>query len=346
MASSAGLSLCNSYFQNLMDVRWGVAYFSDSLDCVDVLGKFVGTVKITRYRHMIPTSKDTTAATHLIRDMSRTSGDALLSTLDADSFDPDLLGLRIGIPQECFPSELGTTIATAVRKVLERLSSLGVELIPVSLPSTPYALSVYYAIASAEASSSLARYDGVQYGTRSPLLPGADKSKPGNVYAYTHSADFGAEVQKRILLGTYALTAEYVYPALTRVRQRIKTDFDSAFRVPNAQLSNSSPNPDSVDILLHPSAIRTAPPLDSDAASSLSPYLQDVMTVPASLAGFPALSVPTELAADGRPVGINVIGQWGFDGLMMRVGKVIEQTPDEDDYVEPMTDILYTFDVE
>jgi aspartyl-tRNA(Asn)/glutamyl-tRNA(Gln) amidotransferase subunit A len=129
-----------------------------------------------------------------------------------------------------------------------------------------------------------------------------------------------------------------------RVRQLIKRDFDSAFRVPNAQLSKSPPNPDGVDILLHPSAICTAPPLDSDAASGLGPYLQDVMTVPASLAGLPALSVPAE-SADGWPVGISVVGQWGSDELVMRVGKIIQQTTDTDSSYVPLDElaqILYS----
>jgi aspartyl-tRNA(Asn)/glutamyl-tRNA(Gln) amidotransferase subunit A len=313
--------------------RWGVVSFADSLDCVGVLGKSVDTVKTVFDSILSYDPKDPTAATPHTRERAKASVESLLSTLNADLSDPDLSSLRIGIPQEYFPSELNTTIVTAVRKVLERLSALGAELIPVSLPSTPYALSAYYVIASAEASSNLARYDGVQYGTRSPLLPGADKSKPGNVYAHTRSAGFGAEVQKRILLGTYALTADafdnYFLQA-QRVRQRIKTDFDSAFRVPNAQLSSPLPNSDGVDILLHPSAIRTAPRLDSDAASGLGPYLQDVMTVPASLAGLPAVSVPAGLAADGWPVGVSVVGQWGSDELVMCIGKVIERTLNED----------------
>lgn len=128
-----------------------------------------------------------------------------------------------------------------------------------------------------------------------------------------------------------------------RVRQLIKSDFDSVFSVPNAMLSKSSPNPDGVDILLHPSAIRTAPLLDSDAASGLGPYLQDVMTVPASLAGLPALSVPAGSAADGLPVGVSIVGQWGSDELVMCVGKIIQQTADANDSYElldEMTQIL------
>ncbi|KAG2057500.1 amidase signature enzyme [Suillus hirtellus] len=313
--------------------RWGVVSFADSLDCVGVLGKSVDTVKTVFNSISSYDPKDPTAAAPRTRERAKASAESLLSTLDVNLSSPDLSSLRIGIPQEYFPFELNTTIVTAVRKVLERLSSLGAQLIPVSLPSTPYALSAYYVIATAEASSNLARYDGVQYGTRSPLLPGADKSKPGNVYAHTRSAGFGAEVRKRILLGTYALTADafdnYFLQA-QRVRQRIKTDFDSNFRIPNAQLSNPSPNPDGVDILLHPSAIRTAPRLDSDAISGLGPYLQDVMTVPASLAGLPAVSVPAGLAADGWPVGVSIVGQWGSDELVLCIGKVIERTSDKD----------------
>ncbi|KAG1799586.1 Glutamyl-tRNA amidotransferase subunit A, mitochondrial [Suillus variegatus] len=313
--------------------RWGVVSFADSLDCVGVLGKSVDTVKTVFDSISSYDPKDPTAAAPRTRERAKASAESLLSTLDVNSSSPDLSSLRIGIPQEYFPSELNTTIVTAVRKVLERLSSLGAQLIPVSLPSTPYALSAYYVIATAEASSNLARYDGVQYGTRSPLLPGADKSKPDNVYAHTRSAGFGAEVQKRILLGTYALTADAFdncFLQAQRVRQRIKTDFDSNFRIPNAQLSDPSPNPDGVDILLHPSAIRTAPRLDSDAISGLGPYLQDVMTVPASLAGLPAVSVPAGLAADGWPVGVSIVGQWGSDELVLCIGKVIERTSDKD----------------
>ncbi|KAG2121690.1 Glutamyl-tRNA amidotransferase subunit A, mitochondrial [Suillus cothurnatus] len=308
--------------------RWGVVSFADSLDCVGVLGKSVDTVKTVFDSISSYDPKDPTAATPHTRERAKASVESLLSTLNADLSDPDLSSLRIGIPQEYFPSELNTTIVTAVRKVLERLSALGAELIPVSLPLTPYALSAYYVIASAEASSNLARYDGVQYGTRSPLLPGADKSKPGQC--------FGAEVQKRILLGTYALTADafdnYFLQA-QRVRQRIKTDFDSAFRVPNAQLSSPLPNSDGVDILLHPSAIRTAPRLDSDATS----------------AGLPAVSVPAGLAADGWPVGVSVVGQWGSDELVMCIGKVIERTLNEDDEYDDLAigliaDAIYGLD--
>ncbi|OJA09238.1 hypothetical protein AZE42_09212, partial [Rhizopogon vesiculosus] len=322
--------------------RWGVVSFADSLDCVGVLGKSIDTVKIVFDSISSYDPKDPTAATPCIRGKAQASVEALISALDTNTSKPDLSALRIGIPQEYFPTELDTTIVTAVRKVLKRLSSLGAQLIPVSLPSTPYALSAYYVIASAEASSNLARYDGVQYGTRSPPLPGTDKSKPSNVYAHTRSAGFGAEVQKRILLGTYALTADafdnYFLQA-QRVRQLVKSDFDSAFRVPNARLSSSPPNADGVDILLHPSAIRTAPPLDSDATSGLDPYLQDVMTVPASLAGLPALSLPAGSAADGWPVGISIVGQWGSDELVLRIGKVIQRTADTDDSYVPLEEL-------
>lgn len=117
-------------------------------------------------------------------------------------------GLRVGVPQEYFPAELSPDITSQIRQALTSLSNLGATIVPVSLPSTPYALSAYYVIASAEASSNLARYDGVRYGAQVPPPPGSDNTRTSNVYAHTRDWGFGNEVKKRILLGTYALTAE------------------------------------------------------------------------------------------------------------------------------------------
>ena len=176
-----------------------------------------------------------------------------------------------------------------------------------------------------------------------------DITKTSNVYAYTRTRGFGGEVKKRILLGTYALTAESVhcyrlcdswrsdlhYSAFDnyflqaqKVRQLVKSDFDRIFRTPNP-LSSSPPsqipsNINSVDVLIHPSAIRTAPAL-SEPVSGLESYVQDVLTVPASLAGLPALNVPAGLAEDGWPVGLSIVGQWGCDEMVLRVGKIIEE---------------------
>jgi len=243
----------------------------------------------------------------------------------------NLRGLRIGVPCEYFPKELDPSVIERLRHILLRLQSLGAEIKSVSLPSTPYALSAYYVIASAEASSNLARFDGIQFGLHVVPPSESDKKKAAHVYSHSRSIGFGSEVKKRILLGTYALTADafdnYFLQA-QRVRQHVRQDFNKVFRVPNVlQTTNSVPPAEGVDILIHPSAIRTAPRLDECAdrkAFGLDSYVQDVLTVPASLAGLPALSIPAGLGKDGWPVGVSLVGQWGYDQAVLRLGRVVE----------------------
>ncbi|KAI0343341.1 amidase signature enzyme [Trametopsis cervina] len=313
--------------------RWGVVSYADSLDCVGVFGKTVDYAR--RVFHSINQYdvKDPTAA----RPDSRTLAQAL-SNEYMDS--GDLAQLRIGVPQEYFPAEVNPTILEPYRKTLRSLAQRGAQIIPVSLPSTRYALSAYYVIASAEASSNMARYDGIEYGLRVDPESMDEIKKAGDVYAQTRSRGFGAEVQRRILLGTYALTADafdnYFLQA-QRVRRLVRADFDRVFRARNVLTSSETPAPSAeggVDVLLHPSAIRTAPALQHDAETnaytlkdsddSLGAYLQDVLTVPASLAGLPALSVPAGVGEDRWPVGVSVIGQWGTDELVLKVGEEIE----------------------
>ncbi|RPD64503.1 amidase signature enzyme [Lentinus tigrinus ALCF2SS1-7] len=309
--------------------RWGVVSFADSLDCVGVLARDVRTVRRVHDILAVYDSRDPTAAPSGVREKASQLLTSHFEHVQGDS----LNGLRVGVPQEYFPTELQQSVVTPVRRILEQLRARGATLVPVSLPSTPYALSAYYVISSAEASSNLARYDGIEYGTRVEPPPGADLVKTANVYAHTRSLGFGKEVQRRMLLGTYALSAdafENYFLQAQRVRKLIKADFDRVFCVPNALASSPSAPADGVHVLLHPSAIETAPKLRgpddaTDAQSStLDAYLQDVMTVPASLAGLPAMSVPGGQGADGWPIGVSVVGQWGCDELVMRVGEVIE----------------------
>ncbi|TCD68010.1 Trimeric GatFAB AmidoTransferase(AdT) complex subunit [Steccherinum ochraceum] len=316
--------------------RWGIVSYADSLDCVGLLGRdttYVGQAfdVLSQYDH-----KDPSAATP---DTRQKAVDALNTHAKDWNFASSLQGLRIGVPQEYFPSELDRKILKPFRSVVDILTSLGASVIPVNMPSTPYALSAYYVIASAEASSNLARYDGIQYGLRVEPPPGSDLTKTSKIYAHTRSQGFGSEVRKRILLGTYALTADafdnYFLQA-QRLRQLVRQDFDNVFRMANP-LKDLPPvsQPDAhpgVDVLLHPSAIRTAPHLpspadeaDSSQTDSLPSYVQDVLTVPASLAGVPAISVPAGLAEDGWPVGVSVVSQWGCDKLVLDVAKAIEQ---------------------
>ncbi|KAH9940770.1 amidase signature enzyme [Epithele typhae] len=312
--------------------RWGVVSFADSMDCVGVLGARVSTVKRVHDTLANYDIRDPTAAPQHIRDRAA----ELCRSHDAIRGE-SLAGLRVGIPQEYFPAELQSDVVETVRSVISQLQAHGATVIPVSLPTTPYALSVYYVISSAEASSNLARYDGVEYGMRVTPPPGADLTKTANIYALTRSQGFGSEVQRRILLGTHALSAdafENYFLQAQRVRRHIKADFDRLFCIPNALLSSHSATPtaqNGVHVLIHPSAIQTAPLLPTstaadreDADSALDAYVQDVMTVPASLAGLPALSVPGGKGTDGWPIGVSIVGQWGTDELVLKVGEVIE----------------------
>ncbi|KAI0367579.1 amidase signature enzyme [Pilatotrama ljubarskyi] len=312
--------------------RWGVVSFADSLDCVGVLGKDVPTVRRVYRAISAYDRKDPTAAPPHVRKRAARACSSRLQQLNGR-----LSGLRIGVPQEYFPTELQPSVVDSARRALEKLRAEGATIIPVSLPSTPYALSAYYVISSAEASSNLARYDGIEYGSRVQPPPGANLTKTANVYAHTRSSGFGKEVQRRMLLGTYALCAdafENYFLQAQRVRTLIKSDFDRIFSIPSplgSPTSRHTDRPDQgVDVIIHPSAIQTAPRLPGDAGAetsapaSLDAYVQDVLTVPASLAGLPALGVPTGQGSDGWPIGVSVVGQWGSDELVLRVGEVIE----------------------
>ncbi|KAI0664525.1 amidase signature enzyme [Cubamyces menziesii] len=311
--------------------RWGVVSFADSLDCVGVLGKDVSTVR--RVHNVIATydTKDPTAAPPRVRSKAAHACANRLQEIGGSQ----LTGLRIGIPQEYFPAELQPAVIGSTRRVIEQLRARGATIVPVSLPSTPYALSAYYVISSAEASSNLARYDGIEYGLRVEPPPGANLTKTANVYAHSRSRGFGTEVKRRILLGTYALSAdafENYFLQAQRVRNLIKADFSRAFGVSSVLDGPecSADQRDGVDVILHPSAIQTAPSLPhsidgmTPGSASLDAYVQDVLTVPASLAGLPALSVPAGKGADGWPIGVSVVGQWGFDEMVLRVGEAVQ----------------------
>lgn len=302
--------------------------YADSLDCVGIMARTVRDVRKTYNVLSVYDNKDPTAA----RPPTRLRAAQERDRHQEYSLDGPLSGLRIGVPQEYFPSDMDPHIVQPVCRVLETLKARGASIVPVSLPSTRYALSAYYVISSTEASSNLARYDGIEYGTYIDPPPGTDKTKTAKVYAHSRSAGFGKEVQKRILLGTYALTADafdnYFLQA-QRVRKLIRADFDRVFCVPNVLNSTSEikPNFTGVHVLLHPSAIRTAPrlPSSTDADHDLGAYVQDVLTVPASLAGLPAISVPAGHGKDGWPVGISIVGQWGCDEMVMDVAEICER---------------------
>ncbi|PWY98169.1 amidase signature enzyme [Testicularia cyperi] len=319
--------------------RWGLVSYADSLDTVGILTRNVSDVRsafeiLSKHDPRDPTSASPEARTRAT-EIAHQIGSSFSSTSSSNSEDAtSLAGLRIGIPQEYFPKEIHARVMNPFRRAVAAVESLGAEVVPVTLPATRSALSAYYIISCAEASSNLARYDGVEYGFHAPPSTRAGGEHP---YAATRTAGFGDEVRKRILLGTFALTADafdnYFLQA-SRVRSAVRDDFARVFRIQNALLAGRDAgavsSSEGVDALLHPSAVNTAPTLKealdaSSAADSLAEYTQDVLTVPASLAGLPAMSVPAGTADDdGWPVGVTAVSQWGCEHVLFRIGAAIE----------------------
>ncbi|KEP49099.1 glutamyl-tRNA(Gln) amidotransferase subunit A [Rhizoctonia solani 123E] len=295
--------------------RWGVVSYADSLDCVGILASSVADVELVYGVLAQYDPRDPTSAPEDLRHAAKQK------TMNKLPESGRLDGIKIGIPQEYFPHELDPASLVPFRTFLNTLQSRGAQLVSVSLPNTSYALSAYYVLASAEASSNLARYDGVRFGLRVDVAPGTDLSDAAGAYTATRTAGFGREVKKRVLLGTYALSAdafENYFLQAHRVRALVRSDFDRVFGK-SVLTTHGDEQGSTVDVLVHPSAIRTAPRLDANP-DALDAYVQDVLTVPASLAGLPALSVPCGYGPDGWPVGASIVGQWGSDQLVCRVG--------------------------
>jgi aspartyl-tRNA(Asn)/glutamyl-tRNA(Gln) amidotransferase subunit A len=205
----------------------------------------------------------------------------------------DLRGKKVGIPREYRIDGLNGDVAAAWEQGIAWLKDAGAEIVEISLPHTKYALATYYIIAPAEASSNLARYDGVRYGLRD--LP--DGAGLQDMYAATRAAGFGDEVKRRILIGTYVLSAGYYdayYTQAQKVRTLISRDFEEAFK--------------QVDVILTPTAPSSAYAL-GEKSDPVDMYMGDVFSVPPSLAGLPAMSVPAGLDASGLPLGLQIIGR-------------------------------------
>lgn len=204
---------------------------------------------------------------------------------------PDIHGMRIGVPAEYFIKGIQPEVETAVRQAVLQLQSLGASVVEVSLPHTQYALPVYYLIAPAEASANLARYDGIRFGVR------ASSDSLGEMFRETRGSGFGPEVKRRIMLGTYALSAGYYdayYAKAQKVRTLIKRDFDQAF--------------EQVDAIACPVAPSTAFKLGEHAGDPLAMYLEDVFTLPTNLAGVPGLAFPVGFDGSRLPIGMQLMG--------------------------------------
>tara|TARA_E500000081_G_scaffold11204_1_gene13535 strand:- start:1519 stop:2982 length:1464 start_codon:yes stop_codon:yes gene_type:complete len=275
--------------------RWGIVAFSSSLDQAGPLTRTVSDAAIMLNSMAGYDNKDSTSANIEMPDLT-------------SFLDKSIKGKKIGIPKEYTQDGISEDIVKFYDISIEFLKDSGAEIIPVSLPHTKYALPVYYIIAPAEASSNLARYDGVRYGIRN------EAENLDEMYELTRGNGFGEEVQRRIMIGTYVLSSGYYdayYLKAQKVRRLIKEDFDKTF--------------ENVDFLLTPSTPSTAFEL-GQKQDPIKMYLNDIFTVPASLAGLPGISIPVGLDQAGLPVGIQLIANSFDEPNLISVAHTLEKS--------------------
>ena len=278
--------------------RWGIVAFASSLDQAGPFGRTVNDAAILLRSMAGHDTKDTTSIDRPVPDYEAAIGKSIK-------------GVKIGIPKEYRVDGMPPEIGTLWEQGAQWLEDAGAEVIDVSLPHTRYALPAYYIVAPAEASSNLARYDGVRYGLR------VDARDIGDMYRRTRGQGFGREVRRRIMIGTYVLSAGYYdayYLRAQKVRALIKRDFEVAF----AQ---------GVDAILTPTTPSAAFDIgEKGAADPIEMYLNDVFTVTVNMAGLPAISVPGGLSAEALPLGLQLIGRAFDEETLFSLAHVIEES--------------------
>jgi aspartyl-tRNA(Asn)/glutamyl-tRNA(Gln) amidotransferase subunit A len=276
--------------------RWGIVAFASSLDQAGPFARSVGDAAILLRSMAGHDPKDTTSVDVPVPDY-----EAALTR--------SVKGMKIGIPKEYRVKGMPDAIETLWRKGADWLKAAGAEVIDVSLPHTKYALAAYYIVAPAEASSNLARYDGVRYGLR---VPGRDIA---GMYEETRAAGFGREVRRRILIGTYVLSAGYYdayYLRAQKVRTLIKRDFEDCFH-------------DGIHAILTPTTPSAAFAIGEQSEDPVGMYLNDVFTVTVNMAGLPGISVPAGLDGQGLPLGLQLIGRPFDEETLFSLGAAIEK---------------------
>ncbi|PYX14698.1 MAG: Asp-tRNA(Asn)/Glu-tRNA(Gln) amidotransferase GatCAB subunit A, partial [Acidobacteria bacterium] len=277
--------------------RYGLIAFASSLDHIGPLAKTV---------------RDAATVLGVIagRDpMDSTSADVPVPDYVAELEKP-VSGLKIGVAKEYFGEGLDGEVRKAVEAAIQKLAGLGCEVVEVSLPHTKYAIPTYYIVATAEASSNLARFDGVRYGFRAP-----EAHTLSQMYRCTRDLGFGAEVKRRIMLGTYALSAGYYdayYLKAQRVRTLLTRDFEDAFR--------------KVDAIATPTSPTAAFKLGEKVDDPLAMYLADIYTVTADLAGIPGISVPCGETRENLPIGLQILGKHFDEATILRVAHAYEMS--------------------
>lgn len=278
--------------------RYGLVAFASSLDQIGPVTKEVRDAAVLLQAIAGHDPQDSTSVPTPAPDYLKSLG-------------KEIRGLRVGVPREYFGHGLDPEVEAAVRGALATLEGLGAELVEVSLPHTEYAVATYYVIAVAEASSNLARYDGVKYGLR------AEGRNLLEMYAKTRTEGFGAEVQRRIMLGTYALSAGYYeayYRKASQVRTLIRRDFEAAFEKCDLLATPVSPTP----------AFRLGEKLDDP----LTMYLSDIFTISVNLAGIPGISVPCGFSGLGLPIGLQLLGPAFGEEVLLQAAYAFEQATD------------------
>jgi aspartyl-tRNA(Asn)/glutamyl-tRNA(Gln) amidotransferase subunit A len=277
--------------------RFGLIAFASSLDQIGPITKTVTDAAIMLNALVGHDPLDSTSAKRDAPDFTKSAKKK------------DLKKMVIGVPQEYFSEGLDPEVAEKIQEAIQVLKEIGGKIQEVSLPSTERAIATYYLIATAEASSNLARYDGVKYGYRAK-----ECKELAEMYHSTRSQGFGPEVKRRIMLGTYALSAGYYdayYAKAQAVRTMIQRDFDTVFQ--------------EVDLLVSPVMPTPAFRLGERLEDPLQMYLSDIYTIPASLAGLPAISVPCGLSGKGLPIGLQLVGRLFEENIVLRAAYAYEQ---------------------
>ncbi|WP_207540181.1 Asp-tRNA(Asn)/Glu-tRNA(Gln) amidotransferase subunit GatA [Sabulicella rubraurantiaca] len=277
--------------------RWGIIAYASSLDQAGPMARTVEDCAILLREMAGHDPKDSTSADVPVPDFATACGRSVK-------------GMRIGVPAEYRLEGLSPEIARVWDQGLEWLKEAGAEIVPISLPHTKHALATYYIVAPAEASSNLARYDGVRYGLR---VAGQGDGL-NDLYERSRAAGFGAEVQRRILIGTYVLSAGYYeayYLKAQKLRALIRRDFEQAW--------------ESCDAILTPATPTAAFALDDQPSDPVTMYLNDVFTITANLAGIPGISVPAGLSAEGLPLGLQILGRPFEEESLFAAGAALER---------------------
>lgn len=275
--------------------RWGIVAFASSLDQAGSMARTVEDCALMLNAMAGHDPKDSTSAPKEVPDFTK-------------ALQKDVKGMKIGIPKEYRVDNMPEDIEKLWQQGITWLKEQGAEIVDVSLPHTKYALPTYYIIAPAECSSNLARYDGVRYGQR------VEGQNLKDMYELTRAEGFGDEVKRRIMIGTYVLSAGYYdayYIKAQKVRRLIAQDFDNAF--------------EKVDALLTPTSPSSAFAIGENEDDPIKMYLNDVFTVPTSLAGLPGMSVPAGLDSQGLPLGLQIIGKAWDEESVLTVSRAIEK---------------------